>query len=381
MTARMLTVFEETRYRAMRVKKISLRNYRNYEKLDLEIGQDIVVFTGENAQGKTNLIESVYYAALGQSHRTTSDKELISWEKQRAGIDLIFERLAVENKLQFRLYFDKKREILYNGQAIRPKELVGILNVVLFSPEDLYLIKGAPAERRRFLDVEISQANPAYYDALLQYQKALTQRNVLLKSIRERRAKRDLLCEWNAQLAQLAAKIISKRCETVKKLNMLANLMHRRISDQRENLEIYYEVRECAEGVPQAYSTWYNNKLKDFEDMDILRGNTSVGPHRDDLLLKVNSIPLRAFGSQGQQRTAALALKLAELEFMRSETGEYPILLLDDVMSELDRSRRDQLLRFIKGKVQTFVTATDMAYFPRRELSRFYQVSGGQIME
>ena len=365
----------------MRLKKLQLRNYRNYEQIELHTDGDILVFTGENAQGKTNLIEAIYYAAFGQSHRSSSDKEIISWEKRAAAIELLFERGSIENKLQFRLYFDKKREILYNGQSIRPKELVGVLNVVLFSPEDLFLIKGAPAERRRFLDLEISQANPAYYDAMLQYQKVLTQRNTLLKRIREQKARRELLAEWNAQLVALAAKLVQKRCETVKKLNMLANLMHRRISDRRENLEISYEIKASEERVPEDYQTWYNKKLAELEALDILRGSTGAGPHRDDLVLKVNQVHLRAFGSQGQQRTAALALKLSELEFIRSETGEYPILLLDDVMSELDRSRREQLLAFIKGKIQTFITATDMAYFPSRNIGTFYKVRQGKIVE
>lgn len=365
----------------MRVNKIHLRNYRNYQQLSLDVKDEIIVFTGENAQGKTNILESIYYAAFGQSHRGSIDKDLILWNEKSAGIDLSFERLSVENKLQFRLFFDRKKEILYNGQAIRPKELVGVLNVVLFSPEDLFLIKGAPAERRRFLDSEISQANPSYYHTSLRYQKVLAQRNMLLKKIREGKQKRVLLQEWDAQIAVLAAEIVKKRCEAIKKLNMLANLMHRRISDQRENLEISYEIRNAEEGVPGAYNTWYNTKIREFQEIDILRGSTSVGPHRDDFILKVNQINLRTFGSQGQQRTGALALKLSELEFIRSETGDYPILLLDDVMSELDQSRRAQLMRFIKGKIQTFITATDMAYFPQTDIGMFYKIRQGKITE
>ena len=365
----------------MKVRGLQLVNYRNYKKLDLSLADNINIFLGRNAQGKTNIVEAVYYAAVGHSYRTNQDIELIHWEAAGGSIRLLFERMGVENKLEFNFSREKRRRILYNGQPIRLKELIGAMNAVLFSPEDLFLIKGAPAGRRRFLDIEISQASPAYYHELASYNRLLLQRNTLLKRIREHRAKASMLEMWDGQLAASAAKIVAKRLAAVKKLNMLANLMQRRISDNEENRSVAYE-QSGADGptVTADLVSWYNKRLGESVENDIWRGSTSVGPHRDDLSLEVNGIALKAFGSQGQQRTGVLALKLSELEFIRSETGEYPVLLLDDVMSELDVKRREKLLQFIRREhIQTFITATDEAYFPSQRMGTYYSVAGGTI--
>ncbi|BAL81712.1 putative DNA replication and repair protein RecF [Selenomonas ruminantium subsp. lactilytica TAM6421] len=365
----------------MHIYTLRLRNYRNYEALELTFDPNINVFLGPNAQGKTNIIEAVYYASLGHSHRTHTDADLIRWEQPEALVQLGFSRLGVENKLEFQFSRVKRRRILLNDHPIRPKDLVGSLNTVLFSPEDLFLIKGAPALRRRFLDGEISQASPAYYHELTKYNKIVTQRNNLLKKIREHKAGTDMLDLWDVQLAASAVKITRKRQEAVRKLNMLANLMQRRISGNLENLAITYEIHG-AEGasVTNDLESWYNKELASHRDVDIIRGSTGRGPHLDDIILMVNGINLRSFGSQGQQRTGVLSLKLAELEFLRSETGEYPVLLLDDVMSELDASRRGQLMDFIfRERIQTMITATDGAYFPQERIGTYYQVAAGQI--
>lgn len=364
----------------MKVKKLSLINYRNYEDLKIDFINNINIFIGQNAQGKTNIVESIYYAAMGKSHRSNNDQELIKWHKSNAIINLDFTRLDIENNLNFQFKLAQNREILYNNHNIKPKDLIGVINVVLFSPEDLTLIKGAPAGRRRFLDTEISQANPAYYKQLLQYNRIILQRNNLLKKIKEKKSNKELLDSWDEQLIILADKIVNKRIESVKKLNMLANLMHRKISTNKENLEINYDISGLEDYRNINFIEFYRNKLLENRQIDILRGSTSVGPHRDDLVLKVNQVNLKTFGSQGQQRTGVLALKLAELEFIKSETGEYPILLLDDVMSELDLNRREQLLNFIKDKIQTFITATDRNYFPGNILAKFFKVEQGKIM-
>jgi DNA replication and repair protein RecF len=365
----------------MKVKKLTLHNYRNYRDLKLQFDKNIHIFLGENAQGKTNIIEAIYYAAMGHSHRTNTDLDLIHWDEKEGFVQLDFERLDVENQLKFHFSQEKKKSIIYNGQTIKQKDLIGAINVVLFSPEDLFLIKGSPAGRRRFLDIEISQASPAYYHELTKYTHIVAQRNMLLKKIRERRAKSDMLDNWDPQLEKSAAIIVHKRLDAVKKLNMLANLMHRRISTNRESLEITYEINGIENGMTEEFISWYNSKLKESREVDILRGSTSIGPHRDDMVLNVNKINLRSFGSQGQQRTGVLALKLAELEFIKSETGEYPILLLDDVMSELDAARREQLLLFIhKERIQTFITATDQAYFPKEKVGQYHIVSAGTIV-
>jgi DNA replication and repair protein RecF len=365
----------------MKVSTLNLVNYRNYAELFLEFAPGINIFLGMNAQGKTNIIEAVYYAALGRSHRTNTESELIYWKKTAGSIRMDFTRFDVANSLEFQFKLEKRRRILYNGSNIRTKELVGAMNVVLFSPEDLFLIKGSPVGRRRFLDIEISQASPAYYHELVKYTHIVTQRNTLLKRIREHKAKSSMLEIWDTQLAESAAHIVKKRLEAVKKFNMLANLMQRRISANMENLSIYYYIHGAEDNnMTDDVVPWYNKKLRESAEIDILRGSTGIGPHRDDLILEVNGINLRSFGSQGQQRTGVLALKLAELEFLRSETGEYPVLLLDDVMSELDRSRREQLLFFIQREnIQTLITATDESYFPAEHIGRYYHVDGGKV--
>ena len=424
----------------MQVTNLRLKNFRNYADLTLALSSGINIFLGANAQGKTNILEAICYASLGRSHRTHQDSDLIRFSEPAGILQLAFSRRDVPNRIDIELPRKGRRKLLLNGQSIRPKDLVGSLNTVLFSPEDLFLIKGAPAGRRHFLDSEISQASPAYYHELLTYNRLLQQRNTLLKRIREHHAASALLAPWDPQLAASAAKITKKRQEAVKKLHMLANLMQRKISNSKENLSLTYEIHglennesqsllsderhdrngtvfESQRGfirnplsrsvdsveaplapatketsipaqtppsnqVTSPLESWYNKKLEARRDLDILRGVTSIGPHRDDLAMAVNGIDLRAYGSQGQQRTGALALKLAELEFLRSETGEYPILLLDDVMSELDASRREALLAFLQREhIQTVITATDAAYFPREDFGTVYHVENGDVME
>lgn len=365
----------------MRVEKISLRNFRNYNRLQIDFSENVNIFIGANAQGKTNILEAIYLGSVGKSHRTSEDDDLIRWDEAESAVELVFTRQGVANKLSFRLLKDNPKEIIFNNFPIKPREVMGSLNTVLFSPEDLWLIKGVPALRRKFIDVEISQAVPAYYKQLLQYQRVLGQRNNLLKKIRERKATADLLDSWDEQLAKIASYLVGKRLDAIKKLGMLANLMHRRLTASKENLHLTYQLTGIEEGLVPELQQWYNKQLLQNRGEDIIRGSTSVGPHRDDIILKVNGKELRSFGSQGQQRTGVLALKLAELEYLKSETGEYPVLLLDDVMSELDGQRREQLLSFIRDRIQTFITATDDTLFPAVKTGRYYRISAGTIVE
>ena len=403
----------------MQVTALHLQNFRNYADLTLALSPSLNIFLGPNAQGKTNLLEAVYYASLTHSHRTRQDHDLIRFQKPAALLQLAFSRAGVPSRLDIRIPAQGRRKILLNGQPVRPRELIGTLNTVLFSPEDLALIKGAPAGRRRFLDRELSQASPAYYHELLTYNHLLQQRNTLLKRMHENHSSPTLLDPWDPQLAASAAKIAAKRQDAVQKLQTLANTMQQSISGDAETLALAYEFHG-AEGTPTLASVaaenertcleapadtmnateavnpavsaasdvtrdlelWYNKRLEARRSLDILRGVTSVGPHRDDLALTVNGIDLRAYGSQGQQRTGALALKLAELEFLHEETGEYPILLLDDVMSELDAGRRRALLAFLaREKIQTIITATDAAYFPKERFGTMFHVKNGIIMK
>lgn len=365
----------------MRVDKLVLRNYRNYAELKTKFNKNINIFTGANAQGKTNILEAIYLAAMGRSHRTFEDNELIRWQQQAGFVDISFKRQDMENVLTFKFIKDQNKEILLNGNNIKTKDLIGLLNVVLFSPEDLALIKGAPQLRRRFLDIEISQANPAYYRQLMQYNRVISQRNNLLKKIRERKAEVILLETWDEQMVKAAVVLVQKRLDAVKKFNMLANLMHRKLTGNKENLAVQYEISGAQGQNIQDLADFYKKYLQINQQADIFRGSTGVGPHRDDLLLFVNGENLKTYGSQGQQRTGVLSLKLAELEFIKSETGEYPVLLLDDVMSELDSSRREHLMYFIRDKIQTFITGTDITSFPEMNFAKFYRVAEGRIME
>lgn len=372
----------------MEIKEIKLKDFRNYAELTIPFDSDINVLLGANGQGKTNVLEALYYGSGGKSHRTNSDEDLIRFGQNEGKAEISYVNRVAEQHLAFHFIRGKRRIIQYNQAKIRPKELIGLLNAVLFSPEDLWLIKGPPALRRRFLDREISQTSPLYYEKLSHYQKILFQRNHLLKQIQEKKSGRSLLEPWNIQLAEAAAQVVYKRLEALKKLNMLTHLLQRRLTQNEESLTLNYQFTE--ESVPsleqittQKLTDWYYEKLQQSLLQDIHFGNTTVGPHRHDLCFQLNDFDLKAYGSQGQQRTGILALKLAEIEFIKSESGEYPILLLDDVMSELDVKRRSQLLLFIRKKVQTFITATDGAYFPQNELefrqARFFQVSQGQV--
>lgn len=365
----------------MRVNQLTLHNFRNYKDLQLQITANVNVFIGPNAQGKTNLIEALYLTAMGRSHRTSIDQELIRWDQPAASVEVNFFRQDVENSLSFKFINGQNKEILSNSHSVPVREIIGSLNVILFSPEDLLLIKGAPLLRRRFLDNEISQANPVYYRQLLNFNRILGQRNNLLKKIRENRAKTDLLYPWDEQLAKAAATITQKRLESVKKLTMLANLHHRKLTGSKESLTVNYNMSGTNQEKIDNLHSWYLKKFEEQRSQDVINGSTSIGPHRDDLILLVNGRNLRNFGSQGQQRTGVLALKLAELEFIKSETGEYPILLLDDVMSELDATRRSELLLFIKERIQTFITAADEQYFSQVKFGKFYHIQGGMVTE
>ena len=443
----------------MFVTTLVLQNFRNYENLALALSPTLNIFLGPNAQGKTNLLEAIYYASLTHSHRTRRDGDLIRFGQPAGCIQLAFSRAGVKNRIDIRLPRAGRRKIALNGQAARPRELIGCLTTVLFSPEDLFLIKGAPQGRRRFLDSELSQASPAYYHELLTYNHLLQQRNALLKRIRENHAPESLLDPWDPQLAASAAKIARKRQAAVQKLDALARRVQQSITSAgtgaSETLTLAYEFHGADEApalasfvsaratddpaaagrnvgwnvatnnvgknnvgtndvgtnnvgwnvatndvgtnvvtnadasrvtasrtpdVTSALELWYNKRLEARRSLDILRGATSVGPHRDDLALTVDGVDLRAYGSQGQQRTGALALKLSELAFLKSETGEAPVLLLDDVMSELDADRRQALLAYLdREHIQTIITATDAAYFPKEDFGTVFYVKGGKV--
>lgn len=369
----------------MNIKNIILHNYRNYKQLNMDLSPNINIFIGYNAQGKTNIIEAVHFAAIGISHRTRNDSDLIYWQQNEANINIKFSKMSIISELKILLKKNQRKQLFFNGENIKQKELPGLLTMILFSPEDLMLVKGSPIQRRRFLDIELSQMSLLYYNQLVQYNKILLQRNNLLKKIKENNNLINMLDMWDEQFAKSAAFIVDKRLKNADKLNKIAQYIHANISGNNEKLDIKYSISKnninlsTDTGYKQLYDGYCEN-LKKYRKNDIFKGSTSIGPHRDDICFFINNIDLKSFGSQGQQRSAVLSLKLAELELLKNETGEYPVLLLDDVMSELDNKRRSSLLDFLQEKnIQTLITATDKSLFNDSGKNRFFIINNGKV--
>lgn len=359
----------------MYVKNISLFNYRNYSNLSIELCKNVNVFVGDNAQGKTNIIESIYYGAFAKSHRTSKDKELINWKSDKAYISLLIGKNRLDKKIDINILRDGKKAIKVNNIKVNKiGELFGTFNVVMFSPEDLKVIKEAPNLRRRLLDMELSQINSKYYFNLVQYNKILSERNILLKS---RNFNEDVLEVYDIQLIEYADYIISKRLEYIDKINHYGNDIHKEITSGKEKINFKYS---CTVNLDNFKSN-YLKKLKDNLLKDREKGLTSAGPHRDDFNVFINDVDVKIFGSQGQQRTSILTMKFSSLKIIKEVTGEYPVLLLDDVLSELDISRKRYILSTIKD-IQTVITCTgidDLKDYLDNN-ARTFIVSNGQIL-
>lgn len=374
----------------MYVTEIFLKNFRNISELHLHLNDGINIFLGRNAQGKTNILESVYFSSVLRS-RAAKVYELIQWDNPAAFVKIKFSKADVSQELAIEISAESsRRRFLVNGDAVRSKDFIGRLNSVMFSPEDLFMLKGSPSGRRQFLDGEISQAAPIYYENLSSYNRIVTQRNNLLKKIREGTARKSELSMWNEQWAEYAAKIVLYRVIAVDKLNAIANGIYKNISAQDEDFSIVYKFSSLDFDVPlkDFYSStfrknllaWYQKNIEEQSARDIERGNTGSGPHLDDLKFFINDRELKIYASQGQLRTAALSLKLSELEFLKTARGEYPLLLLDDVMSELDAERRTQLLILLtQKKIQTIITATEKKYFPAENFGKIFEVNAGIV--
>ena len=348
----------------MRLNELTLQHYRNYETVSLDFPKTLNLFLGENAQGKTNLLESIYVLAMTRSHRTSNEKELIGWEQAAAKISGVVEKKTGTVPLEI-LISNKGRKTKVNHiEQKRLSAYIGQLNVILFAPEDLSLVKGSPQVRRKFIDMELGQVSPIYLYDLVQYQSVLKQRNQYLKQLAEKKQTDtvylDILTE---QLAEFGGKVLYARLGFLKKLEHWANLLHQKISHGRETLTIDYASSIPIDNTDLSLEALQNQLLQQLMNnrkRELFKANTFLGPHRDDLLFIVNGQNVQTYGSQGQQRTTALSIKLAEIDLMHSETGEYPVLLLDDVMSELDNERQIHLLETIEGKVQTFLTTTSL---------------------
>ncbi len=349
----------------MHLIQIYLNNYRNYSQEHLKFNKYLNIIVGNNAQGKTNLLEAIYLLGTGISHRSNVNSELVNWDSNKFMLKGEAQINKQNYKIELKLKGRSKKAFINSNKLKKISELMEYLNVVIFAPEDLKLVKGSPSCRRDFINLEISQISSYYRNLLKEYKKVLKQRNNLLKEIREKRTASTNLEIWNQQLVKFGSKIIKKRLEALKKLSILAKLMQRKITDGQETLTLNYDTKlkighnSNLSEIKQEFKKALAKK----QSKEIDRGLTIIGPHRDDISLLVNDIDIRKFGSQGQQRTTALALKMAELEFIKAEVGEYPILLLDDVFSELDQARTKHLLKIIENKIQTFITSTKLNEF------------------
>lgn len=359
----------------MYIKEIQLKDFRNYSSLEAQFHKNVNIFLGQNAQGKTNLLESIYITSMGKSFRTVKDKEMIRFGEDffrvkaaACGEEDVTVEIAVNN--------DGKKGIKIDGvKANKMSDLLENIYIVIFSPEDLRIVKDEPEKRRKFIDRELCQIKPSYYNNLNQYKKILMQRNAYLK---EYKVDESILDVWDMQLASYGSRIITARNEFIKKINSISSKIHKDITNSKENLEVIYEpnieVCEDIEG-------YFYHQLCKNRDNDIRRRTTTKGPHKDDLKLLSNDIDIRNFGSQGQQRTAALSLKLSEIKLIEEETGESPVLLLDDVLSELDRERQNYLISSLEN-TQVFITTTEISEEVEKGLGeiKYFIIEKGNII-
>jgi DNA replication and repair protein RecF len=400
----------------MHLAHLSITNFRNYVRSELDFSSPVTVVQGANAQGKTNLLEAVYYLATAESPRTSSDRELINW--------LANEELSPFARLEGRVQGSEtlrevsivlllngerlQKEIKVNGAKRRTADLIGQLKTVLFMPQDIDLIAGSPEARRRYLDSAISQIARPYARSLHEYNRLLVQRNSLLRQLRERSTDPHQLEFWDERLTEQGSRLIAGRLDAVSQLDELVQHIHSRLTGGTERLHLVYRSSLPLDGLDglvqhrqlpleaaggdadsparltqssASVKALFRQQLKDRRGEEIDRGMTLSGPHRDDLRFLVGGVDMCTYGSRGQQRTIAVSLKLAELELIRSETGEEPILLLDDVMSELDQERRQYLMDAIHGDQQVFTTTTDLESFAPSFLGQaaVWRVQEGRI--
>ena len=359
----------------MVINSIALNNYRNYLSEEISFSEGINILYGDNAQGKTNILEAIYMLATTKSHRTSKDKELINLDNNEGHIKAQINKRDINYRIDIHLRKNKSKGVAIDKIPVKKtSQLMGMVNVVLFSPEDLDIIKDGPSERRRFMDMELCQLSKIYYNNLSNYNKILNQRNNLLKNIYYDKSQLDMLDIWDAQLVEYGIKIIKDRNNFIDKINDIILDIHKKLTGDKEIIKIIYEKNVSEED--------FSRELVLKRDVDLRYQNTQVGPHRDDIAFIVNDLNVKTYGSQGQQRTAALSLKLSEIELVKEIIGDNPILLLDDVMSELDSSRRNSLLSSIND-IQTIITCTGYDDFIKERLTidKVYQVSKGKVQQ
>lgn len=359
----------------MYIKNLALQNYRNYESAEIRFSDGINILYGDNAQGKTNILEAIYLTGTTKSHRGSKDREIIRFGTEESHIRADIRKENMDRRIDMHLKKNKTKGIAIDMVPIRKSsELLGTMNMVFFSPEDLSIIKNGPAERRNFMNMELCQLDKIYVSHLANYNKSLDQRNNLIKQIGFDKSKLDMLSVWNDQLVKYGIEIIKKRNTFIELINQIIPDIHSDLTSGKEHLCLIYEKNTEAES--------FLSTLEEKQETDLRYQTTQTGPHRDDIAFMIDGMDVRKFGSQGQQRTVALSLKLAEIELVKKLIQDNPILLLDDVMSELDRSRQDALLESIRG-IQTILTCTGYDDFIKERLTidKVYKVVAGTIQE
>lgn len=355
----------------MYIKKIELNHFRNYNKQEIELSEGINVFYGDNGEGKTNIIESIFLCALGKSFRTSKEKELIQFGEEEASVLIDYQKKDRDGKIKVELK-DKKYVYVNQIRIRKLSELLGNMHVVIFTPEDIHILRDGPQKRRRFLDIMIGQLRPNYVSNLNLYMKVLEQRNNYLKQIKFENKQEELLDIWDEKLIEYGEKIYLYRQEFIEKMKRKINSIHDNITGQKENLKMQY-LSDCEN------KENYRKMLKQHRKIDIIKGFTTKGVHRDDFMVYINDELVNIYGSQGQNRTVILSLKIAELEVILDEIGEYPILLLDDFMSELDEKRRTNFLNYIRN-TQVIITCTDKLEIPNLNYY-LYKINKGNMIE
>lgn len=359
----------------MIIESIQAENFRNYESLDIHFEEGTNILYGDNAQGKTNVLEAAYLCGTSKSHKGSKDKEIIRFGMEEAHIRCHVRKKKMKFQIDMHLKKNKAKGIAVNRIPIKKaSELFGILNIVFFSPEDLNIIKNGPSERRRFMDSEICQLDKIYLSDLTNYNKALNQRNKLLKDLNYNSDYSQILPVWNEKLVEYGKKIIKRRRTFVEELNEIIGDIHYEISGKKESLKLVYE--------PDVEENFFMEEINHSMEKDKKYCMTTTGPHRDDLAFYINDVEIRKYGSQGQQRTSALSLKLAEIEIVKKVIGDKPILLLDDVLSELDSKRQNFLLNEIKD-IQTIITCTGLEEFVKNrfEMDKIFYIENGTAKE
>ena len=357
----------------MIIKSLELADFRNYESLEISFDEGTNILYGDNAQGKTNILEAIYVSATTKSHKGSKDKEIINFNKEESHIRTYLLKENDEIRVDMHLRKNKSKGIAIDGQKIKKAaDLMGLLNVVFFSPEDLSIIKNGPAERRRFADMELCQLDHFYLYNLNHYNKIVNQRNKLLKDMYFNPELKETLNIWDSQLVSFGSKIIERRQQFAGQLCEIIYDIHKKLSGGKEELIIKYE--------PDVLTDNFEKMMKINQEKDIKLKQTTTGPHRDDFSFIVNGIDIRKYGSQGQQRTAALSLKLSEIELVKKISKDNPVLLLDDVLSELDSNRQNYLLNSIGG-IQTIISCTGLDEFinNRFEINKIFKVTNGTI--